>query len=211
MITKEQLQELSKVGIERASILVDFLNISMKKYSINTKLREQHFLAQILHESGSFKFKVENLNYSDKALNSVFKKYFPTLESTIGYARVPEKIANKVYADRMSNGNEASGDGWKYRGRGALQITGKANYTLLTKDSGVDFINNPSLLETDKYYFEGGAWYWFKNGLNALADADNLDGVSDKINIGRLTATVGDSIGYADRVKHLTHAKTVIV
>lgn len=125
--------------------LQDKYKTLLSNYGINTPLRIAHFMAQIHHES-NLKPVSENLNYSKSALRRVFGKYFKNDAIASQYARQPEKIANKVYANRMLNGNEASGDGWKYRGRGFIQITGKQNYMLLSKDMRVDYLNNPELL-----------------------------------------------------------------
>jgi len=115
-----------------------------------TNNQAAHFFGQCAHESGGFKVFQENLNYSDKGLNGIFKKYFPTIASTAGYARKPEKIANKVYASRMGNGPESSGDGWKFRGRGPIQLTGKSNYTTFAADIGrPDVLTNPDLVTTE--------------------------------------------------------------
>lgn len=155
----------------------------LNNYHINTPLRLAHFFAQIEHES-NLKPVSENLNYSSKLLLQVFKKYFPTKELAEAYARQPEKIANKVYANRMLNGNEASGDGWKYRGRGFIQITGKANYIMLSKDTGIDYLNNPDLLLTEADSMISALWFWKKNGLNKYADMDNIKTITKRINGG---------------------------
>jgi putative chitinase len=134
-----------------------------------TPVRAAHFFAQTAHETGNFKAFSENLNYSAQGLQGTFGKYFPgTLEES--YARNPEKIANRVYADRMGNGNEASGDGWKYRGRGALQLTGKANYQAFAKYLGTDeVVTNPDLVAT-KYAFESAMFFFEKNKLWEICD-----------------------------------------
>jgi putative chitinase len=156
-----------------------------------------HFFGQCSHESGGFKLFSENLNYSDKGLNSTFKKYFPTIASTAGYARKPEKIANKVYANRMGNGSEASGDGWKYRGRGPIQLTGKDNYTAFAADvKRPDVLTNPDLV-VGELAFESALWFFRKNGLLAIADR----GVTDAI-ITQITKRVnGGTHGLDDRLK----------
>jgi putative chitinase len=156
-----------------------------------------HFFGQCAHESGGFKVFSENLNYSDKGLNGIFKKYFPTIASTAGYARKPEKIANKVYANRMGNGPEASGDGWKYRGRGPIQLTGKANYTAFAADvKRPDVLTNPDLV-VGELAFESALWFFRKNGLLAIADK----GVTDAI-ITQITKRVnGGTHGLDDRLK----------
>jgi putative chitinase len=156
-----------------------------------------HFFGQCAHESGGFKVFSENLNYSDKGLNGIFKKYFPTIASTAGYARKPEKIANKVYANRMGNGSEASGDGWKYRGRGPIQLTGKDNYTAFAADvKRPDVLTNPDLV-VGELAFESALWFFRKNGLLAIADK----GVTDAI-ITQITKRVnGGTHGLDDRLK----------
>jgi len=156
-----------------------------------------HFFGQCAHESGGFKVFSENLNYSDKGLNGIFKKYFPTIASTAGYARKPEKIANKVYANRMGNGPESSGDGWKFRGRGPIQLTGKSNYTQFSQDIGrPDVLTNPDIVATE-LAFESALWFFNKNGLFAIAGK----GVTDAV-IGQITRRVnGGTHGLDDRIK----------
>jgi putative chitinase len=167
------------------------------KFEINTPLRLAHFLAQCGHESGGFKLTKENLNYSAKGLNGIFKKYFPTLESAVPYERKPEKIANKVYGGRMGNGAEASGEGWKFHGRGFIQLTGKDNYTAFTKSIGEDCIANPDLVAS-KYALASAAWFFNKNGLHKMADGGANDDTVTKI-----TKRVnGGTIGLPDRIKH---------
>ena len=167
------------------------------KFQINTPLRLAHFLAQCGHESGGFKLTQENLNYSAKGLNGIFKKYFPTLESAVPYERKPEKIANKVYGGRMGNGAEASGEGWKFHGRGFIQLTGKENYTAFTKSIGEDCIANPDLVAS-KYALASAAWFFNKNGLHKMADGGATDAV-----VTSITKRVnGGTIGLADRIKH---------
>ncbi len=162
-----------------------------------TNNQAAHFFGQCAHESGGFKVFSENLNYSDKGLNGIFKKYFPTIASTTGYARKPEKIANKVYANRMGNGPEASGDGWKYRGRGPIQLTGKDNYTAFAADvKRPDVLKNPDLV-VGELAFESALWFFRKNGLLAVADK----GVTDAV-ITQITKRVnGGTHGLDDRLK----------
>ena len=142
----------------------------MPNYGIDTPLRKAHFLAQVAHESGGFKFVVENLNYSASVLYNVFRKYFPNLDIANEYTRQQEKIANKVYANRMGNGNEESGDGWKYRGRGALQLTGKNNYTAFAKYlDRPEILDNPDLVATE-YAFESAMFFFDRNNLWSICD-----------------------------------------
>jgi len=167
------------------------------KFDINSPLRLAHFLAQCGHESGGFRATQENLNYSAKGLMGIFKKYFPTEAIANAYQRNPQKIANKVYANRMANGDEASGDGYKFRGRGYIQLTGKDNYTQFGKAIGENITSNPDVV-SGKYALLSAAWFWSKNGLNKLADGGATDAV-----VTSITKRVnGGTIGLADRIKH---------
>jgi len=169
-------------------------NTLFEKYGLNTRLRIAHFMAQIEHESG-LKPISENLNYSKQGLLNIFNKHFTDdilrknggikiLGTSTLYARQPEKIANKVYANRMGNGNEASGEGWKYRGRGFIQITGKINYFQLTNDTDLDCLKNPDLLLEEANAMISALWFWNKAGLNKLADKNDITGITKKINGG---------------------------
>jgi putative chitinase len=167
------------------------------KFEINTPLRLAHFLAQCGHESGGFKLTQENLNYSAKGLNGIFKKYFQTEADAKPYERNPQKIANKVYGNRMGNGAEATGDGWKYHGRGFIQLTGKDNYTAFTKSIGEDCVNNPDLVAS-KYALASAAWFFNKNGLHKMAD-----GGANDATVTSITKRVnGGTIGLPDRIAH---------
>lgn len=141
----------------------------MEKFGIDNLLRLSHFLSQCAHESGNFKFVRENLNYSADGLRKIFPKYFPTLEAANKYARQPEKIANKVYGNRMGNGDEASGDGFKFRGRGFIQLTGKDNYAAFDKFVDDDIMANPDLVAT-KYPLTSAAFFFHKNKLWDICD-----------------------------------------
>jgi putative chitinase len=171
----------------------------LDKYEINTPLRLAHLFAQLEHES-NLKPIQENLNYSAEGLLKIFKKYFDDKTSK-EYARQPQKIANRVYANRMGNGDEKSGDGWKYRGRGFIQITGKSNYQSLSKDTGVDYVTNPDKLLTEADSMLSALWFWKKNNLNALADKDDVVGVTRRIN--------GGVLGLAHRQQLLAKYKKV--
>lgn len=155
----------------------------LNKYQINTPLRLAHFFAQIAHES-NLKPISENLNYSAQGLLNTFSKYFKSLEEANKYARKPEAIANKVYANRMGNGDETSGEGWKYRGRGLIQITGKDNYKALSRDTGIDYVNNPDLLLTEADSMISALWYWNKINANSKADKDDIIAITKAINGG---------------------------
>lgn len=166
------------------------------KFNITNNLRLAHFLAQCGHESGGFKAVSENLNYSADGLKKIFGKYFPG-NLNESYARKPEKIASRVYASRMGNGDEASGEGFKFRGRGYIQLTGKANYTNFTKFIGEDCVSNPDLVAT-KYPLASAAFFFDSNKLWAICDKG-----ADDATVTAVTKRVnGGTIGLADRIKH---------
>ena len=168
----------------------------MEKFQINTPLRLAHFLAQCGHESGNFRAVQENLNYSADGLKRIFPKYFPG-NLAESYARNPEKIASKVYGGRMGNGDESTKEGFKFRGRGYIQLTGKANYTAFAKAIGEDTVSNPDLVAT-KYPLASAAWFFSKNGLNSIADRG-----ADSATVTAVTKRVnGGTMGLADRIKH---------
>ena len=158
----------------------------MSKFGINTPERLAHFLGQCHHESGGFKFTTENTNYSDVGLKKRFNKYFKDKDIS-KYARNPEKIANLVYANRMGNGNEASGDGFRFRGRGYIQLTGKNNYKAFDKFVDDDIVLNPDLVAT-KYPLLTAAWFWDVNDLNEICDKgvnkSTIFAVTKKVNGG---------------------------
>lgn len=187
---------------------------AMTRYNIDNKNRIRSFLAQVGHESGQLSFVVENLNYSASALRSVFGKYFKTDEEAEKYARKPEQIANIVYANRMGNGDTKSGEGWKYRGRGLIQLTGKYNYNKATNSMyalpmGVDFVEEPELLATPEYAAQSAAWFWESNGLNALAD--QLGGSNDADIFKVITKRInGGYNGLKDRLEIYERSKIAI-
>ncbi|WP_177765292.1 glycoside hydrolase family 19 protein [Flavobacterium sp. I3-2] len=152
------------------------------KYNVNTELRIAHFMAQIEHES-NLKPISENLNYSKEGLLKVFPKYF-IKDNVDQFARKPEKIANRVYANRMGNKDEQSGDGWKFRGRGFIQLTGFNNYYALSNAVNIDYLNNPDLLLTEADALIAALWFWSNNNLNHLADLDDIVLITKKINGG---------------------------
>jgi putative chitinase len=167
------------------------------KFNITNPLRLAHFLAQCGHESGGWKATSENLNYSSKGLMGIFKKYFPTLALAEQYARKPIAIASRVYGGRMGNGAEPTQDGYKFRGRGYIQLTGKDNYSSFDKFVPEDILANPDLVAT-KYPLMSAAWFFNKNGLWAIcdkgADQGTVTGVTKRVN--------GGTIGLPDRIKH---------
>ncbi len=177
----------------------------MSTFKIDTALRLSHFLAQCGHESAGFKAIQENLNYGAKGLLGIFKKYFPTEAKALQYERKPEKIANLVYGSRMGNGDEASGDGYKFRGRGYIQLTGKNNYVAFGKAINEDIAANPDLVAT-KYPLLSAAWFWSSNSLNALADKG-----ADDASVTAITKRVnGGTIGLPDRIKHFKEYYTLL-
>lgn len=178
------------------------LNAVLPKYEINTVERVSAFLAQCGHESADFTTLKENLNYGAKGLRGTWPKRFPDDATAAAYERNPEKIANKVYADRMGNGPEASGDGWKYRGRGAIQLTGHDNYAAFAKDIGKTIDEVIAYLETLEGAIESACWFWKKNGLNAVADAKDMKLATKKIN--------GGELGLAERTAHFNNNLTVL-
>jgi putative chitinase len=177
--------------------VIDAIPDTAARFGITTPLRLAHFLAQCGHESGGFRATQENLNYSAKGLCGIFRKYFPSVTVAMQYERKPEKIANKVYANRMGNGNEASGMGWKYRGRGYIQLTGFENYKSFDATVPEDIVANPDLVAT-KYALASAAFFFKKNGLWAIcdrgADMGTVTSVTKRVN--------GGTIGLADRQKH---------
>lgn len=177
--------------------VIDAIPDTASKFDISTPLRLAHFLAQCGHESGGFKAVQENLNYGAKGLLSIFSKYFKTIAQATSYERKPEKIANLVYANRMGNGSEASGEGWKFRGRGYIQLTGKENYKAFDATVPEDITANPDLVAT-KYALASAAFFFKKNNLWSICDK----GSSPEV-VTLVTKRVnGGTIGLADRQKH---------
>lgn len=178
----------------------------MQKFNITTPLRLAHFLAQCAHESANFTAIRENLNYSASGLRSIFGKYFPTDALAQAYARQPEKIANRVYASRMGNGDEASGDGFKFRGRGFIQLTGKSNYKLFGEFIEEDMTANPDLVAT-KYPLTSAGFFFNKNVLWTICDRGSTDEV-----VTALTRRVnGGTHGLADRIAKFKKYHSVLV
>jgi putative chitinase len=168
----------------------------LPKFAIVTPARVAGFISQCQHESLDFTILTENLNYSAKGLMGIFKKYFPNEAIAKQYERKPEKIANRVYGGRMGNGDEASGDGWTFRGRGLVQLTGRANYTQCSRDLFGDdtLIENPDLVTEPDYAVLSACWFWHKNRLNDICDRGDVVLLSKRIN--------GGTIGLADRIHH---------
>ena len=171
-------------------------------YDINTPLRVAHFVAQCAHESGNFVFIKENLNYKAASLQKIFSKYFPTAELAAQYANQPERIANRIYANRMGNGPETSGDGYKYCGRGLIQLTGKDNYTFFAGSLNIPVEEASDYLATFEGAAQSACWFWEQNNLNRFADANDVKGLTKAIN--------GGYIGLEDRISHTEHALHVL-
>jgi len=200
MITEEKFKTIiPDVNWNYAKQYVPLFETVLPQYGIDTPLRQAHFLAQITHESGGFRLVKENLNYSAKALYVVFRKYFPNMATANQYERQPERIANVVYANRLGNGTTESGDGWNYRGRGLIQLTGKENYWTFSTAAGTDFVANPALIEQAEWALSSACWFWKSKNLNRYADADDVIMVTKRIN--------GGTNGLADREHYLEEYK----
>lgn len=190
--------------VPRAMHYAQPLDEAADRYAITTTLRAAHWLGQLCHESGEFRDLRENLNYSADGLMRTWPSRFPDRSIADAYARKPEKIANFVYANRMGNGDEASGDGWAFRGGGMIQLTGRDNYYLasLTIYEDDRLIRRPELIEYPEAAAFTAGWYWHKNRLNLLADKDDLVGITKKIN--------GGLIGLKDRGEWVRRFKAAL-
>jgi putative chitinase len=196
-ITAEQLKRLH-IGEQ----WLDALNETFARFDISTPIRQASFIGQCGHECGSFKVLEENLNYRAETLMKLWPKRFPTLEIANQYAKNPKKIANMVYANRMGNRDEASGDGYRFRGRGCIQLTGHANYFHAGKACDEDFVMNPDLVATPKYAAMTAGWFWSTHKLNQYADGSDFLMMTKRIN--------GGTIGLQDRINHINHALNII-
>lgn len=171
-------------------------------FDITTTQRVAAFLGQTSHESGGYKLFKENLNYSAEGLCKTWPKRFPTLEYAKQFARHPNKIANVVYANRMGNGGPETGDGWRYCGRGLIQLTGKTNYSLFAEYAGITPEDASEYLETPRGAVHSACWYWYTNDLNALADVENHREITRRIN--------GGFNGLEDRIKKTQYAQRIL-
>jgi putative chitinase len=203
--TEAHLAELIP-GNSKVSDWYEALCEILPKYGITTERRVAHFISQCAHESNNFRSLEENLNYSEKALNAVFGRYFgPGKRDAAEYARNPEKIANYVYQDEFRSskmGNVNEGDGWRFRGRGLKQLTGRDNYTRFGKSVGMSAEEAAEYVATEKGAIESAAWFWGANNLNDIADTDDVTRMTKKIN--------GGNIGLADRQQRYTKAMSVL-
>ncbi|WP_110970883.1 glycoside hydrolase family 19 protein [Pseudomonas huaxiensis] len=183
-LTEQQLLQILPKARPVAGLFIPAINRAAARWKINSRVRLAAFIAQIGHESGQLRTMVENLNYSAEALVKTWPSRF-TSQAAPGYARQPEKIANKVYGGRMGNGPQSSGDGWKYRGRGLLQVTGRSNYRAAGLGLGLPLEDEPELLEQAEHAAQSAAWWWAKNGLNEMADAGRIQDIGSIINTGQ--------------------------
>jgi putative chitinase len=199
--TFEQFRQATESTTADAQKYYLFIKDLCKQYDLTTKLRLCAFMAQIGHESTGLAVLVENLNYSTKGLLETWPSRFKTLAQAQPYHRNPEKIANVVYSGRMGNGTEQTGEGWKYRGRGLKQLTGKNNYKALTNALNVDFVAKPELLEQPEFAVKSAMWFWSSNNCNNYADKGDIEGLTRKIN--------GGTVGLAERIRRYKLALSV--
>lgn len=183
-------------------VWVDALNETFQRFNILTPIQQASFIGQCGHECGNFRILEENLNYRAETLMKLWKARFPTIEIANEYARNPKKIANKVYANRMGNRDEASGDGYRFRGRGCIQLTGHANYFHAGQSCGEDFVMQPDLVATPRYAAMTAGWFWDTHKLNQYADQQDFLMMTKKIN--------GGTIGLDDRIRHINHALDIL-
>lgn len=202
MVTLTQLQKIMPRAGQRAEAFLIHLNDAMDECSIDTPIRQAAFLAQAAHESNQLASLTENLSYSAARLRQVWPARFPTDQVAEAYANNPQKLASKVYASRMGNGDEASGDGWSYRGRGIFQLTGKDNYSRCATALGVDLIAHPDLVAGPEIAARSAAWFWYSKGLNSLADNEAIGPMTKIIN--------GGTLGLNERTALFNVAKQVL-
>jgi putative chitinase len=199
--TQQQLSQLLP-GNPHVEHWYEALTQLLPDYEIDTPQRVAAFIAQCAHESGGFRMLKENLNYRAVTLRKIFPKYFPTDELAAQYAGKPELIANKVYGGRMGNGDEASGDGFRYCGRGLIQLTGKNNYIAFAESIETPVEEIPEFLGTFEGAVQSACWFWESNNLNQWADKGDILTLTKRIN--------GGTIGLDDRIKHYEHALHVL-
>lgn len=199
-ITREQLTQIIPKN-PYIDQWCDALNKLLPDYEINTPQRVAAFIAQCAHESGYFVFLKENLNYRAESLMRTWPRHFPTMEIANQYARQPERIANRAYANRMGNGDEASGDGWRYAGKGLIQLTGKNNYEAFAESIETPVEEIPAYLETFEGAVQSACWFWETNGLNRFADNNDILTLTKRIN--------GGTIGLEDRMQKYARALEV--
>lgn len=193
-----------------AALFIEPLNAVFAEFAINTPLRQAAFVATIGEESAQLTVFEENLNYRHDALLKLFGSHFTSMNDALAYARQPERIANRVYGGRGGNGDEASGDGWRFRGAGAIQLTFHDNQKACADYFGKPLGNVPDWLRSRAGALRSAGWYWWSRRVNQYADNGDFDGVSDIVNRGRKTAVIGDSNGWAERLALYNTAKEVL-
>jgi putative chitinase len=197
----QQLAEIANIPFAHAELIKDALNLAIEKADLSTPARIAAFVAQCGHESDSFRFMEENLNYKAESLMRTWPAHFNE-ENAQEYAHQPERIANRAYANRMGNGDEESGDGWNYRGRGWLQTTGKKGYEELSDVLHIDFVSSPDVVATPEGAAMSAAVYWDKHNLNRFVDNNDFAGLTRAIN--------GGTLGLSDRMDRFNHAMNVL-
>ena len=201
ILTKAQLQQILP-GNPYIDFWYSALERCLPDYEINTPSRVAAFMAQCAHESGQFKFLKENLNYRAESLCRVWPKYFPNIDVARQYAQKPEMIANRAYGGRMGNGPEETGDGWKFCGRGLIQLTGRNNYQAFADSIETPIEDIPEYLQTFEGAVQSACWFWESNNLNVFADKGDMLNLTKRIN--------GGTLGLEDRMKHYNHILHVL-
>jgi putative chitinase len=196
----QQLADAAKIDIAHAEALIGPMNMAIEKADLSTPARIAAFVAQCGHESDSFRFMEENLNYKAESLCRTWPSHF-NAGNAEEYAHQPQKIANRAYANRMGNGDEESGDGWNYRGRGWLQTTGKNGYEELSDATQIDFVSNPDAVATPEGSAVSAVFFWEKHNLNHHVDNNDFVGLTKAIN--------GGTLGLEDRMARFNHAMSV--
>ncbi len=205
-VNAEQLAKLH-IGAE----WVDALNETFHRFNIDTKRKQAAFIGQCSHECGNFRILEENLNYRAATLMKLWPKRFPTLEIANAYEKNPKRIANMVYSGRMGNRDESSGDGYRFRGRGCIQLTGHANYFHCGKALGVDLVMEPDLVAKPQYAALSAGWFWSTHNCNELAENGTpLDSAGESTWANLTKKINGGTIGQADRIKHIREALAVL-
>ena len=210
MITLQHIIQATPAAKLRAAQFVQPLNNAMQKYGITTPLNQAAFLANVFHETGDLSSMEEGLNYRAERLMVIWPSRFPNLTIAKEYAGNPAKLANKVYANRMGNGPESSGDGYEHRGSGAIQLTGKDNQYRYALEADKDLLTIGSYLRSTEGACDSAAWFWRLCGASVKADRGDFDGACDLVNIGKKTEKIGDSIGFAHRLNLYIAFKRVL-
>lgn len=209
-VTVDQLARIMPRAGKLAELYVNPLAAAMQEFGITTELRSEHFVTQLAVESTQLRAVQEDMDYRAERLMVVWPSRFPTRAIADAYAHRPQAIANKVYANRGGNGDEASGDGWLFRGAGLISLTFRDNHAKCGRYFGIPVEKVGEWLRTPEGACRSAAWFWKTHGCNELADKDDIDGVSDAINLGHQTDKYGDAIGFADRLAFRLVAARVI-